>query len=233
MRRLASIGPRTSPPRAAPRSPSSRRCAAGAGGAGSSAAMASGSSSESGWSGGSMPARRADAAVDDDMRDMDALRRQLARHRLRQPAQRELAHGERRRLRIALHAGRGAGQEHRAVPMRQHAPHRRLRDQESAEGGDGNRLLDLGRIEIDQRPARAIAGIVDDDVRRGLGGVERGKHGLDVGALRGVACEGARAGVLRQAAQACRARARRARPPCPLWRRRAPARPRGRGRRRR
>ena len=44
------------------------------------------------------------AAVDDDMSDMDALRRQFARHALREAAQRELAHRERRRLGIALHA---------------------------------------------------------------------------------------------------------------------------------
>ena len=43
-------------------------------------------------------------AVDHEMRDVNALRRELARHALRKPAEGELAHGERRRLRIALHA---------------------------------------------------------------------------------------------------------------------------------
>src|ERR1700735_2537400 len=41
------------------------------------------------------PARAQNAAVDDNMGDVDALRLQLPRHALRQPAQRELAHGER------------------------------------------------------------------------------------------------------------------------------------------
>ena len=60
-----------------------------------------------------------DAAVDDEMRDVDALPLQLARHRLGEAAQRELAHGEGRRLGIALHAGRGAGEEDRAPALRQ------------------------------------------------------------------------------------------------------------------
>src|SRR5215468_4091396 len=50
--------------------------------------------------GGFGPRCAADAAVDDEMRDMNALRRQLARHALRQSAERELAHRERRGLRI-------------------------------------------------------------------------------------------------------------------------------------
>src|SRR4051794_28432430 len=44
--------------------------------------------------------RRADAAVDDEVRDMDVFRRELARHALREAAERELAHRERRRVRI-------------------------------------------------------------------------------------------------------------------------------------
>ena len=86
-----------------------------------------------GLSGGSVRPGLRMRAVDDEVGDVDALRRQLARHALRQPAQRELAHRERRRLRIALDARRGAGEQDRAVPARQHAPDRLLRDQEAAE----------------------------------------------------------------------------------------------------
>src|SRR5580700_6080137 len=50
------------------------------------------------------PALALDPAVNDEMRDMDALRAELARHALRQTAQRELAHGEWGRKRVALHA---------------------------------------------------------------------------------------------------------------------------------
>ena len=62
------------------------------------------------------PRRTADPAVDDEMRHVDALRRQFARQALRQAAQRELAHREGRRVRIALHAGGRAGQQDRARP---------------------------------------------------------------------------------------------------------------------
>src|SRR6188472_1738254 len=57
----------------------------------------------------------ANAAVDDEMRDMNALRRQFARHALRQPAQRELAHREGIGLRIALDAGGRPGEQDRAM----------------------------------------------------------------------------------------------------------------------
>src|SRR5579863_4708846 len=49
--------------------------------------------------------RAANAAVDHDVGNMDALRRKLARQALRQATQGELAHRERRRLRITLDAG--------------------------------------------------------------------------------------------------------------------------------
>ena len=65
------------------------------------------------------PTVAADAAIDDDVSDVNALRRKLARHALRQSAQRELAHGERRRLGITLHARRRAGQKDGATPSRQ------------------------------------------------------------------------------------------------------------------
>src|SRR4051812_37352059 len=57
---------------------------------------------------GLRPPRAADAAVDHHMRDVDALRVQLARRGLRQAAQRELAHRERRAFRVALNPGAGA-----------------------------------------------------------------------------------------------------------------------------
>src|SRR3954453_20995742 len=46
----------------------------------------------------------ANAAIDNEMRDVDALRSQFACHALRKPAQRELAHRKRRGLRIAPYA---------------------------------------------------------------------------------------------------------------------------------
>ena len=114
--------------------------------------MASGSSMESG--GGLGPARIADRTVDHEVGDMDALRRQLARDALRQAAQGELAHRERRRELVALHAGRGAGEQDRALAAGQHAPGGLLRHEEAAERGDPQRIGHRRRIELDQRPAR-------------------------------------------------------------------------------
>jgi hypothetical protein len=54
----------------------------------------------------------------------------------------------------------------RIAPVLCRSPARRLLGhQETAERRNGERFLDLGGIEIDERPARAIARIVDDRVR--------------------------------------------------------------------
>src|SRR3954470_15143351 len=89
-----------------------------------------------------------DAAVDDEMRDVDVLRRELARHALRQAAQGELPHRERRRLGVALDAGRGTGEEDGAGAARQHALGCGLCDEEAGEGRDVERLLHLLRLEV-------------------------------------------------------------------------------------
>src|SRR3974377_1801214 len=67
------------------------------------------------------------ATVYDEMGNVDTLRRELARHALCQPTQRELAHGEGRRQRIAFPTCRGAGEQARSVPLWQHAFARRMR----------------------------------------------------------------------------------------------------------
>jgi hypothetical protein len=85
---------------------------------------------------------------------------------LREAAERELAHRERRRLGVALDTGGGPGEHHAAVLLRQHALDRLLTDQEAAEGGGHQGFLDLGRIELGDRPAGAIARVVDHDLRR-------------------------------------------------------------------
>src|SRR5690348_15659113 len=73
-----------------------------------------------------------DPAVDYEMRDMDVLGLQLARHALREAAQAELAHCEGRRLRIALDARRGTREQDRAVAALQHLARRGLAHQEPA-----------------------------------------------------------------------------------------------------
>ena len=139
-----------------------------------------------------------DAAVDDEMGDVDSLRREFARHALRQAAQRELAHGERRRLRVALHARRGAGEKDRTALFRDHAARRLLRDQEAAERAHRQRALDLRRVEVRDRPAHPGARVVHHDV----GLAERLVHGGEelphLGRIHHVASESARAGFLAQ-----------------------------------
>ena len=163
-RRGHGLHSRTSPPTAAPRPPrlqALRGCCEHV--PCRSAAMASGSSRLSGvLDRRAGRARVADAAVDDEVRHVDALRLQLARQRLRQAAQRELAHGERRRLRIALHAGRGAGEEDRALTPRHHAPRRLLRRPRNPPKRRHRRSTIATSLGSRSRKAaaRAVAGIV-------------------------------------------------------------------------
>src|SRR5258708_35071150 len=77
-------------------------------------------------------ARRLDAAVDDEMRDMDVLRCKLAGHALHQAAQAELAHREGCGVDIALHARRSTREEDRATPLRKHRFRCSLTDEEAA-----------------------------------------------------------------------------------------------------
>ena len=102
---------------------------------------------------------------------------------LRQPAQRELAHRERRGLRVALHAGGRAGEEDRARALRQHPPRGLLRHQKAAEGRDRDRFLDLGRLELDQRPAGAEARVVDDHIGRAEARLDPCEKPLDASRL--------------------------------------------------
>src|SRR5215813_4442748 len=144
------------------------------------------------------PALAADAAVNNEMRDVNAERTELAGHALRKPAQRELTHGERRRVRIALYARRGAGEQDRALPTRHHQLGRSLPDQKSGERRYAQRFLDLVRLELDQRPARAVAGVVDHDVRLTDLRFNAGEQLVDVVSLRGVAGEQNCAGLARE-----------------------------------
>src|SRR5580704_12832925 len=77
------------------------------------------------------PALALDTTVDHDMRDMNALRAELARHALRQTAQGKLAHRERCRERVTFYARRGSGEQDRAAAIWQHAPGGFLRDEEA------------------------------------------------------------------------------------------------------
>src|SRR5262249_49341896 len=71
-----------------------------------------------------------------------------------------------------------------------------LGDQERTIGGDRDRLLHVRWIELDERPARAEARIVDDDFRCAEAAVEGGEQFVDLSALARVTGERLRADVL-------------------------------------
>src|SRR5436305_4690316 len=75
---------------------------------------------------------------------------------------------------------------------------RLLRREESTEGRHSDRLLDFGRIQIDERTARAVARIVDDDIRRAELALYCGEQLLDVGWFRRIARERLRTSLLRE-----------------------------------
>ena len=117
------------------------------------------------------------------MADVNALGRKFARHALGQTAERELTHGEGRRLRITLHACRRAGQEDRTVLARQHALDCLLSNEKAGKRGDDQRFFNVGRIEFDKRAARAETRVVDNHVGRPPRGFNIGEELGDVRAL--------------------------------------------------
>ena len=80
------------------------------------------------------------------------------------------------------------------MALRQHPRRGLLRDQERAERGDLQRALDVGRNELDERSARARAGVVDDHVRRAVLALDVGEQPLHLRLVLRVAAEGAGAG---------------------------------------
>src|SRR4051812_28761041 len=142
-----------------------------------------------------------DATIDHEMRDVNALRRQLARHALRKAAQRELAHRERRRLRVALDAGRGAGEQDRAMLVRQHALRRLLCHQEAPESGHRHRLSNFCRHEIDEFSAGPAARVVDHEIGRADFALDQAEQSLDLFRIGGVTGIGASAGLVAERAE--------------------------------
>ena len=116
-----------------------------------------------------------------------------ARGALRQTAQRKLAHGKSGRMRKALDAGRGAGQENRPASPRQHAFRGLLCDQEAAECRDCEGPLHGARIEFGEWALDTRRGVVDHDV--GLVHaiadlLEQVRDGFRIGRI-GAECQGA------------------------------------------
>ena len=83
----------------------------------------------------------------------------------------------------------------------QHAPHRLLRHQESAERADRDGLRHIRRHQIDKRAARPRAGVVDHHVGAGELAFDRPEQALDLVRVGGVAGKGARIGFTAQRAE--------------------------------
>src|SRR5258708_37794095 len=116
-----------------------------------------------------------DAGIDDQMRDMDVLRSELACHRLRHRAQSEFRAGERRITAAATQGGGGGGEGDVALAARQHQP-RRLAPGEKAGiarhfphfaehplGCLENRKIDVGAdVEDADFKRRVLVGVVEE-----------------------------------------------------------------------
>src|SRR2546421_7496080 len=139
-----------------------------------------------------------DPAVDDEVRDVDALGRQLPRHALREATQRELSHRERRRFRVAFYARGSAGEENGTRAAGEHALRRALSYEKPRIARHPDRALDLFRVESDEGPAHAVARVVDHELGHAPFRFDRGEHRLDLRRVGGVTRERDRAGFLRE-----------------------------------
>jgi hypothetical protein len=126
-----------------------------------------------------------DAGVDDEVGDVDVLRRELAGHRLGERAQPGLG---RRESRIALapaQRGGGAGEEDRAAAVRQHAPSRLPPGKEAGEAGHLPHLAEHPLRRVEERELNVGADVEDDQLERGVG-IGGGEEAGDVGLVAGI-----------------------------------------------
>src|SRR5215470_6089490 len=116
-----------------------------------------------------------DPGIDDEMGDVDVLRPELARHRLRDRAQAELRAGECRIADTAAQARGGAGEEDVALAARQHQPRRLAAGEEAGIaghlpdfsehplGGVEDREIDVGAdVEDADFQRRMLVGVVEE-----------------------------------------------------------------------
>ena len=125
-----------------------------------------------------------------EMGDVDVLRPELARHRLRHGAQAELCRGEGGKARAAAHAGGGAGEQDGAVAARHHVARRLAAGEEAAIAGELPGLAEqrLGRLQ--QRRVDVRAGVVEADFDGPDLALDLGEQVLDRGLLAGIDAEG-------------------------------------------
>ena len=112
--------------------------------------------------------RGIDAGIDDQMRDMNVLGTELARHALRDRAQAGLGAGERRIADAAANARGGAGEEDAAFAARQHQPGGFAAGQESGIAAQFPNLAKHAFGRVQQRKIDVAADIEDADFERGM-----------------------------------------------------------------
>ena len=133
-----------------------------------------------------------DRAIDDQMGDMDILRCELARHRLRDRAQAELRRRERGEAGAAAHAGSGAGKQDRAATARHHVARRLAAGQEAAIAGELPSLEEQPAAGLDQRRLDVGAGIEETDFDRSQLCLHLGEERLDRLFIAHIGADGAR-----------------------------------------
>src|SRR5688572_28849662 len=100
-----------------------------------------------------------DAAVDDDVSDMNALRPKLARHRLRDLAQAALRGGKRGEVGRAANRGGGSGKEDGAFASRYHAARGFAAEKKAGVAGEATYVLEGPGRSVDDRASQVRAGV--------------------------------------------------------------------------
>ena len=128
-----------------------------------------------------------DPAVDDAVGDVDALRAEVARHRLRDRAQPGLGRGEGGEGRPTADRRGCAGEDYGPAAVGQHAPRGLSPDQKAAQAAEPPDVLEEVGLHLEQVAPAVIARVVDDELQarcvRRAGGVEEAQ---DLALVRGV-----------------------------------------------
>ena len=118
---------------------------------------------------------RGDAAVDNDVRDVNTFWAEFAGHALRQRAQADLGHGQARTAGTAAYRGRGAGKNNRARAALEHGARRCATDEKTAKTADAPAIVEIFCGAIRDLADDEIAGIENDDIGCAVFGNDIGK----------------------------------------------------------
>ena len=132
-----------------------------------------------------------DEAVDHHVGHVQALRPELARHRLRQRAQRGLASGKGGEAGAAAQAGGGPGEQQRAAPARQHHAGGLATDQEARQRAHLPDLEVLLRRRLQDGEAHVAADVEHHRLHRSHVGLDAVEEGADLLLAPRVQAEGA------------------------------------------